>query len=195
MNSGTVKIISGTLRGKKIPFLNSKYGDADITSQKVKGALFSMLGERLYGKVFVDLFSGSGQIGFEAISRGAQEVIFNEADRSRFSFIKEFASSLHADIKPLFLNMKAADALRYVSGKGIKADIIFIDPPYEKIKGEAESYGSIINVIEECGIMAAGGVVIIQHFSKNVLHESYGSFSLVSCKKYGTTTLSVYSSD
>ena len=148
---GTVRIISGTLRGKVIPFLNSRYGDADITSQKVKGALFSMLGEHLNGKVFVDLFSGSGQIGVEALSRGADLVVFNESDRSRFRFIKDFADAIRTESKSIILNMMAEDALKYISARGIKADIIFVDPPYEKVKGTIYSYSSIIEIIGETG--------------------------------------------
>jgi 16S rRNA (guanine(966)-N(2))-methyltransferase RsmD len=115
---GTVRIISGTLRGKVIPFLNSRYGDADITSQKVKGALFSMLGEHLNGKVFVDLFSGSGQIGVEALSRGADLVVFNESDRSRFRFIKDFADAIRTENNSIILNMMAEDALKIYFCKG-----------------------------------------------------------------------------
>lgn len=191
---GTVRIISGTLRGKVIPFLNSRYGDADITPQRVKGALFSMLGEHLDGKVFIDLFSGSGQMGFEAMSRGADTVVFNEADRSRFNFINEFASSLNLEFKPVILNMKAVDALSHVASRGLKADIIFIDPPYEKVKGEAGSYNIIIEKISESGVLKQDGVIVVQHFSSNLLPDQCSVYIRTGLKKYGTTSLSVYMS-
>jgi len=189
---GTVRIIAGTLRGKVIPFLNSRYGDADITSQKVKGALFSILGEHLNGKVFIDLFSGSGQIGVEALSRGADLVVFNEYDRSRFSFIKHFVDSIRTENKPIILNMKAEDALKYISARGIKADIIFVDPPYEKVKGTIYSYSSIIEIIGETGVSEKDGIIVIQHFTSNILPERCSIFTRSSIKKYGTTTISLY---
>lgn len=191
---GTVRIISGTLRGKVIPFLNSRFGDADITPQKVKGALFSILGEHLYGKVFFDLYSGSGQVGFEALSRGAETVIFNESDRFRYSFIKDFLQTSGFMQKSLILNMQAFDALKKISGKGINADIIFIDPPYEKIKGDADSYKSIIEKIDKSGVLKPDGVIVVQHFSSNNLPELYSDYVRSSLKKYGTTSLSVYNS-
>lgn len=189
---GTVRIISGTLRGKIIPFLNSRYGDADITSQKVKGALFSMLGEHLNGKVFIDLFSGSGQIGVEALSRGADLVVFNESDRSRFRFIKDFADAIRTENNSIILNMMAEDALKYISARGIKADIIFVDPPYEKVKGTAYSYSSIIEIIGETGVSEKDGIIVIQHFTSNILPERCSVFTRSSIKKYGTTSISLY---
>lgn len=189
---GTVRIISGTLRGKVIPFLNSRYGDADITSQKVKGALFSMLGEHLNGKVFIDLFSGSGQIGVEALSRGADLVVFNESDRSRFRFIKDFADAIRTENNSIILNMMAEDALKYISARGIKADIIFVDPPYEKVKGTAYSYSSIIEIIGETGVSEKDGIIVIQHFTSNILPERCSVFTRSSIKKYGTTSISLY---
>ncbi len=192
---GTVKIIAGKYRGKIIPFLNSRYGDADITPQKVKGALFSILGEHLEGKVVIDLFSGSGQIGIEALSRGADSVIFNEDDRSRYSFIRDFIKSINASEKAIILNMKADEALVKIAGREIMADIVFIDPPYEKVKGEAGVYNSIIEKINETGVLKNDGVIIVQHFSSNILPDKCSSYTRSSIKKYGTTSLSVYSAD
>jgi len=189
---GTVRIIAGSLRGKVIPFMNSRYGDADITPQRVKGALFSMLGEHMTGKVFIDLFSGSGQVGFEALSRGADSVIFNEIDRSRYTFIRDFINAVNAGQKAVLLNMKAYDAINYIAGRGITADIMFIDPPYEKVKSEAFIYSSIIEMIAEAGTLKNDGVIVIQHFSSNILPDKCSVFRRTSIKKYGTTSLSVY---
>lgn len=192
---GTVRIIAGTLRGKVIPFLNSRYGDADITPQKVKGALFSMLGEHLDGKVFIDLFSGSGQMGIEALSRGADSVIFNEAERSRYIFIRDFISTINTGQKAITLNMKADNALKYIAGRGIRADIIFIDPPYEKVKGDARSYSGIIEMLAEADVLKSDGVIVVQHFSSNILPDKCSIYTRTSMKKYGTTSLSVYAVD
>ena len=75
-----MRIIAGEFKGRRIPFNNRKYGNARVTSDFVKKAVFSSLGEILCGKYFLDLFSCSGQIGLEACSRGAQ-VVINEPDR------------------------------------------------------------------------------------------------------------------
>lgn len=191
---GTVRIISGTLRGKVIPFLNSRFDEADITPQRVKGALFSILGENLTDKVFVDLFSGSGQIGVEALSRGAGTVVFNEVDRSRISFIRGFVAAVKTPGKSVILNLKAEEAILFIVQKGIRADIIFLDPPYDWIKGEAGCYSLLIGKIAEAGIMNPGGIIAVQHFSSNILPESCSLFTRSALKVYGTTSLSIYKS-
>ena len=66
-SSKKIRVIAGKFRGKIIPFDNSKFDEADITPQRVKGAVFSILGEDLHGLIFLDMFAGSGQMGFEAI--------------------------------------------------------------------------------------------------------------------------------
>src|SRR3990172_4106761 len=89
-----IRIIAGGLKGRVIPFSNKKFDDADITPQKVKGAVFSMIGEWLEGKGFLDLYAGSGQIGLEALSRGADPVVLNEPDARRFHFITSYLDGL-----------------------------------------------------------------------------------------------------
>lgn len=183
------------MRGRIIPFDNKKFSDADITPQKVKGALFSMLGEGLYGKVFVDLFSGSGQIGLEALSRNCSTVVFCEKDRDRFSFIKKTVHAAGFAEKSLLLNMDYEAALKSIAQSGIKADIVFIDPPYVKSGDEVHLYSRILETISNSGILEDDAVAAVQHFSGNILPEKIGLFTRTSIKKYGTTSLSSYRFD
>lgn len=188
-----IRIISGIMKGRLIPFNQAKYNDADITPQKVKGALFSMIGERLHMKTFVDLYSGSGQIGFEAISRESQLVVFNEKDRQRFDFIKKFIVENGLEERVLLLNLNAKSALRNMEERGVRADFIFADPPYEKEKGKTDFYNPVLEDIMGSGILTDNSEIIIQHFSANVLPESCGDLKKTGTRKYGTTSLSIYS--
>jgi len=169
---GTIRIIAGLMKGRFIPFNLNKFKDAEITPQKVKGALFSIIGENLQGKMFVDLFSGSGQIGIEALSRRCSLVVLNEKDRARFEFIKNFVVQSGNSERALVLNLNAMSALKYISERGIKADIIFIDPPYDKEKGITGLYESILKDIEKSGILKETSEVIIQHYSMNFRRTS-----------------------
>lgn len=189
----SLRIISGRLKGKIIPFNNKKFNGADITPQKVKEALFSILGERLDGKVFFDMFGASGQIGFEAYSRGASPVLINEPDRSRFAFIKSFAEEIDSGSDIMLMSLNFHQALRILSRKGVKADFIYLDPPYHKEKIEPKSYDDMIIDIQENSLLAQGGKIIIQHFSKNTLNPVAGSFIADDSRKYGSTTLTFYS--
>ncbi len=189
---GTVRVIAGLMKGRVIPFNTGRYDDADITPQKVKGAVFSILGEYLDGKTFIDLYSGSGQIAFEALSRNCSLAVVNERDRQRLDFIKSFIiQSGNAD-RSLVLNMNAKAALKFISDRGIKADIIFLDPPYDRERGATDLYDTILADIHKSGILKETTEVIIQHFSANELSESCSGFTKKETRKYGTTSLSIY---
>lgn len=189
---GTVRIIAGLMKGKSIPFNNSSFNDADITPQKVKGALFSIIGENLENKIFVDLFSGSGQIAFEALSRRCSRVIINEKDRMRYDFIKDFIAKTGLEDKATVLNMNALYAVRYIAERGIKADVIFIDPPYVKEEGAESVYDSILSEICKSEIIHNHSVVIVQHYFLNILSEKCSNLFKHDVKKYGSTSLSIY---
>ncbi len=188
----TVKIIAGNMRGRTIPFDNKKFSQADITSQKVKGALFSMLGEELHGKVFLDLFSGSGQMGLEALSRWCEKAIFIEKDIERFRFIRKEVELTGNLERSILYNLDYAAALNKVSKSGIKADLVFADPPYVKYTTEADVYKIILEKIYNSKILKDDSTIAIQHFSKNTLPESAAGFTRKALKKYGTTSISIY---
>ncbi len=188
----TIRVIAGEFRGRNIPYSLQRFGSGDITPQKVKGALFSILGEDLSGKSFLDLFGGSGQIGVEALSRGADSVVFVEADRRRVSFIKEIVDVLEVSDRCRIMPVKAERALKILSEGGEKFDVIFCDPPYEKVKGVAKSYKKLLEGIDESNLPAGDGVIAIQHFGSNILPQSAGSFILYDSRQYGATSLSFY---
>lgn len=191
---GSVRVTAGKLKGRAIPFVNSRFDNADITPQKVKGALFSMLGESLDGLVFLDLYAGSGQIGVEAVSRGCSLVVFNEFDRKRYSFIREFLDHSCTKDGYLILNMKATSSLKIIRDKGIRPDIVFLDPPYDKNRVGGSIYTFLLELLSEPGLAADGAVAVIQHYSKNELPQTAGIFTKKFTRSYGTTSLSMYES-
>jgi len=180
------------MKGKVIPFNVSKFSDAEITPQKVKGALFSIIGENLQGKTFIDLYSGSGQIGFEALSRNCSFVILNEKDRFRFNFIRDFIMQSGNSDRSLILNLNAKSALKYISERKVKADIVYLDPPYDKEKGSTGFYDPILKDLCGSEILHENSEIIVQHYSANELPESCGDLTKSAVKKYGSTSLSIY---
>ncbi len=188
----SVRIIAGKYKGRKIHFDNKKYDSADITSSKVKGAVFSMLGESLEGRSFLDLFAGSGQMGFEALSRGADPVVFNEPDPRRSEFIISFAKAIGEVGNIICLRHGATQSMRLLMKKERNFDVIFLDPPYDKTKGVSFQYRDILEKIEINGLLRDDGIIIIQHYSGNVLPQKTDSLKLSYQKIYGQTTLSIY---
>ena len=103
-----------------------------------KKAFFSIIGENLKGKSFLDLYSCSGQIGIEAISRGASPVVFSEIDYKRYHFIKTIISKWNLDQNAIVLNYHAFRCMRYLDSRNMIFDHIYIDAPYSKSKKSTE---------------------------------------------------------
>ena len=188
----TIKIISGKYKGKRIPF---KFIDADITTQKVKEALFSIIDPIIKNSSFLDLFTASGQIGLEALSRGSTFTAFNDLDKKRFDFIKEYIDSVVLD-KDSFVvtNFHFEHALRWFTNKEYKFDIIFVDPPYIKNKYN-EFYIKLLDLISSSGILNDDGLIAVQHHSENNLDEKIGNLIQTKRRNYGSTSLTFYEHD
>jgi len=145
------------IRGGKYLHRVIKEPDASITrptKDMAKEGLFNSLGN-IFNKSFLDLFSGSGSIGIEAYSRGANPVILNDGGKEPFLVIKENLKSLGInDIKVFNLDYKMC--LKRLEDEKVKFDIIFLDPPY-KMEINYDFIEKILNhnVLNECGIIVA----------------------------------------
>jgi 16S rRNA (guanine966-N2)-methyltransferase len=121
---GKLRIIGGTWRSRIIHF--PAVGGLRPTPDRVRETLFNWLGQDLTGKTCLDLFSGSGALGFEAQSRGAHKVVMVEKNRQAFQALRENAHKLGAQS----LELVHADALQFVSGDRNAYHVIFLDPPF-----------------------------------------------------------------
>jgi 16S rRNA (guanine966-N2)-methyltransferase len=193
--SAKMRVIAGSIKGRIIPFVNSKYGNADITSQIVKEAYFDIISSHVRSSRFLDLFACSGQIGLEAFSRGASLVCLVEKDRRRFSFISDFK-------KKLALNESFAvhctDAYAFIRQCAIKQntfDLVYLDPPYHKEKGTAAIYADLIDVLSKSGIVSESGIITVQHFSSNILPDSLAGWTSYDNRTYGQNSLTFYRRD
>lgn len=122
---GQVRIIAGHLRGSKLP-VAQKPG-LRPTSDRVRETLFNWLQQQVAGKRVLDLFAGTGALGFEAASRGAAEVVLVELDPMLADSLCDSARRLRADT----IRVECADARRWLAdaGRG-RFDVIFVDPPF-----------------------------------------------------------------
>lgn len=121
--SGQVRIIGGQWRGRKLPVLNAQ--GLRPTTDRTKETLFNWLMHDLRGATCLDAFAGSGSLGFEALSRGAQRAIFFEKDKLAANAIKKNINMLSANAKTY-----VGDSLSLLSQLNSAVQIVFIDPPY-----------------------------------------------------------------
>jgi 16S rRNA (guanine966-N2)-methyltransferase len=121
-----VRIIGGTWRSRVINF--PAVTDLRPTADRVRETLFNWLGQRLSGKTCLDLFSGSGALGFEALSRGAEKVVMIEQNKQAYSALQTNATKLGADRAELLFE----NALKFLERDKRQFDLIFVDPPFRK---------------------------------------------------------------
>ncbi|MEE1009663.1 MAG: 16S rRNA (guanine(966)-N(2))-methyltransferase RsmD [Agathobacter sp.] len=124
-----MRIIAGSARS--LPLKTIEGLETRPTTDKIKETLFNMLQMNVPGCYFLDLFAGSGQIGLEALSRGAQYAVFVENARKAVSCIEDNVNFTKFDKVSKIMNSDASSAVNMLSGK-YKFDIIFMDPPYNK---------------------------------------------------------------
>lgn len=141
-----MRIIAGSARS--LPLKTIEGLDTRPTTDRIKETLFNMLNPLIPGCVFLDLFAGSGQIGLEAVSRGAQKAVFVENSKKAVSCIQENIDFTRFTEESIVMNLDAVSAIRRMEGKYV-FDIVFMDPPYKKGKEEevlkALATSSVIN--------------------------------------------------
>jgi len=125
-NKGEIRIIAGEYRGRKIK-VASRPG-LRPTPNRVRETLFNWLGQWLEGLSCLDLFAGTGALGFEAASRGAARVVMVENDRAAFSALEAARERIGARA----VEVVQGDALRYLGQSSERFDVVFLDPPFRQ---------------------------------------------------------------
>lgn len=169
-----MRINSGRFKYRKLEIPES----ARPTTEKVREAVFSMLIGKVEGATVLDLFAGSGSLGLEALSRGAEFCVFNEGDRKNYKILKNNIENCKAEEISSTYNNDFRKALILANRE---FDIIFVDPPYRE-----GYYGEVFELVEEYGLLADGGVIIAEHLNDNELSDNMLSFSRTKHKRYGT---------
>ena len=169
-----MRINSGRFKYRKLEIPES----ARPTTEKVREAVFSMLINRVEGATVLDLFAGSGSLGLEALSRGAEFCVFNEGDRKNYKILKNNIANCKADEISSTYNNDFRKALILANRE---FDIIFVDPPYRE-----GYYGEVFELVEEYGLLADGGVIVAEHLNDNELSDNLLGFSRTKHKRYGT---------
>ena len=126
-NKGSFRIISGEYKGRKFEFMPS--ADLRPTPDRLRETLFNWLGQSIDGKTCLDLFAGTGSLGLESLSRGADKIIFVEKNSNHLDKIKEYIESLKANGD---ISVIQDDVLTWLDETNDNFDLIFVDPPFHK---------------------------------------------------------------
>ncbi len=175
-----MRVIAGSARGRKLQTLEGF--DVRPTTDKVKEAIFSSIQFDIPGATVLDLFAGSGQMGIESLSRGAEKAVFVDMSAKSLNVTKSNIASLDMQESALCYQADGRDFLRTDRNR---YHIVFLDPPYNK--GLIEE---VLPLLEER--MVAGGKVICEHESELNLPESIGSLTMKKKYRYGKINVTVY---
>jgi 16S rRNA (guanine966-N2)-methyltransferase len=179
-----VRIIGGELRGR---ILRAPHGGKiRPTSDRVREAIFDILGPAWNFPRALDLFAGTGALGIEAISRGAEEVVFVEQGKDALTVLKENLKALGLKPRAWVLSVAAKRGIAILAEKGMFFNLIFIDPPYGK--------GLVDKALEEIvqsRILATAGVVVAEHASRDEIIPPV-ALALSQKRRYGDTTISFF---
>lgn len=176
-----MRVITGTARGTNLKppvGLNTR-----PTSDRVKEALFNIIQYEIAGQV-LDLFAGTGQLGIEALSRGAERAVFVDLREDAIALVRENLRRTHfLDRAEIF----CGDYLSYLDRCRNRFRLIFLDPPYAE-----KSLENAIKCISEIDILADGGIIITERPRGKLLNEDFPGLTRSRDYNYGKTTITLF---
>lgn len=182
-----MRIIAGTGRGRP---LSAPPGVVTRpTSDRVKEALFSILGSRIdfVGTRVLDLCAGSGSLGIEALSRGAEYCCFVEHDRTVLAVLEKNLAAAGFISRSERVALDVVKAIWSTSVCRQVFDLVFFDPPYG-----LELYGPVFEIIAQSSVMTPEALLVAECSARNPLQETYGCLKRIDRRVYGDTALEFY---
>lgn len=182
-----MRITTGVYKGRQLK------APAGIrpTEDRVRKAFFDIMGD-CSGLSFLELYAGSGAMGLEALSRGAQSVTFVEKDRKAVEMIEKNLALLGQDAvtRARVIHHEADRVIPQLAEAGKRFDLVFLDPPYYRDMAE-----KTLQLLGGCDIVNHSGYVVVQHFCKDRLSARSGRLIQFKQTKYGETVLSFYEAE
>jgi 16S rRNA (guanine(966)-N(2))-methyltransferase RsmD len=178
-----MRIISGTSKGRKLVTPRSQ--SLRPTSDRVKESIFNILQDEIVGKVVLDLFAGTGNLGIEALSRGAKKTIFVEKGRQALRLIQRNLTQFGLEEQSEILPKDANRAIGILKQKGESFDLILMDPPYEK--------GLIQRTLMKLNsypIYHKDSILVIEHDRREPLSTVMDGWNLIRQRRIGDTLIS-----
>lgn len=177
-----MRVITGLAKGRKLLTLEGE--STRPTSERIKGAIFSSIQFECEDRRVLDLFAGCGQMGIEALSRGAQKATFIDSSREAMEIVKKNAASTGLADKCHFLVSDAKNYLRKASGKG-GFDLVFVDPPYAM-----ECCVEIADALASGDVIIPGAIVVLESGEETIdINDSrLRGYEVIKSQSYGKKT-------
>ncbi|WP_053219783.1 16S rRNA (guanine(966)-N(2))-methyltransferase RsmD [Virgibacillus senegalensis] len=176
-----MRVISGNFKGRQLKAVPNRL--TRPTTDKVKEALFQIIGPFFQGGSCLDLFAGSGGLGIEALSRGMEKAVFVDKQPKAVRTIYDNLRTLKLEEAAEVFRTDAFMALKAAGKRELLFDVIFLDPPYSKV-----SYEELLEAIDTYNLLTKEGLIVCEHERRDTLKDECGSFSRRQTEIYGGTT-------
>lgn len=181
-----MRVISGEARGRPLKAVPGQ--TTRPTTDKVKEALFSMIGPYFDGERVLDLFAGTGGLGIEALSRGAGHAVFVDANMRSVEIVRANLAATRLEAKAEVFRQDAAKAIKLLEQRGARPfDLVFLDPPYAMKNCDA-----LLLELAARGLANEDTVAVIEHESGFEYGENIGRYERRRLATYGETAVSIY---
>lgn len=180
-----LRVVAGDYKGrqlKAVPGVTTR-----PTTDKVKEAIFNMVGPYFEGGTALDLFAGSGGLGIEALSRGMDHCIFVDREAKAIQTIHKNLELCRAENRSEVYRNDAERALKPIIKRDVQFSLIFLDPPYKQQKLEA-----LINTIDDNNLLNKDGYIVTEHGSDIKLDLEIGQFVQCKHETYGMSSITIY---
>jgi 16S rRNA (guanine(966)-N(2))-methyltransferase RsmD len=182
-----MRVISGTAKGrhlKAVPGMGTR-----PTTDKVKEAIFSMIGPYFDGGMVLDLFAGTGGLGIEALSRGMDRAVFVDMDKKSIDVVRENLAACRLEQVAEVYRNEAERALKVLAKKEgeNRFELVFLDPPYRM-----KTADKLMEEMHNLGLLAPEAVVLVEHASDFRYPEAFGPFVCRRLALYGETAVAIY---
>lgn len=185
----SLRIVTGNLKGRLIP--SQTLGDVRLTPSRIKESIFNIIGTDLTGLRFLDLCAGSGQIGLEALSRGAT-VVFNEPDKKRYKILNNLLENWGVESE--IFNTTGQKLIHTLNNATHVFDFVYLDPPYHAEENGNPLVSHLLDLLSQSGlIVQPGGHIIAQHANNITIHTRSDFLICKETRNYGGSTLNIYS--
>jgi 16S rRNA (guanine(966)-N(2))-methyltransferase RsmD len=179
-----MRIIAGEFKGRRLAAVR---GHIRPTSDKVREAIFNILGPAVVEARVLDLFAGTGALSLEALSRGANHAVLVEEHGSALGVLRQNIENLGLQDRVTVMALPVAGALRRLSSQEDRFSLIFLDPPYGR--GLAPK---TLAALAACGLCRPEARVVVEHSHRESLPERLNRLGLQQSKRYGDTSLTIY---
>jgi 16S rRNA (guanine(966)-N(2))-methyltransferase RsmD len=183
-----MRVVSGLAKGRRLKSVPGR--GTRPTSDKVKEAIFSMIGPYFDGGRVLDLYAGTGGLGIEALSRGMASGVFIDAERTSVQVVRENLEATGLSAQAEVYRNEAERAVKVLAKRGLRFDLVLLDPPYRMHDMDAR-----IEEMDALGILEPNCTIVIEHEADYPYPGRIGRFTRVRSAQYGDTAISVYRED